>query len=104
MTRIARMKTMSKEEIINRIQSLLEELQGMGVRGISLFGSVSREEKSPHDVDILLEVATNVGLVQFVNIKTRFEEILKMPVDIITRKACKPDFYKLIEKDLEHVA
>ena len=67
---------------------------------MSLFGSVARGESLPDsDVDILVEVDPSIGL-GFVTLAERLEAVLGRKVDLVSRRALKPAFWKQIEPEL----
>jgi predicted nucleotidyltransferase len=70
---------------------------------IGVFGSYVRNEQSPaSDVDILVEFSEPIGL-DFVTLADELETALNEKVDLISRKAIKPNKWKNIEKDLIYV-
>lgn len=76
-----------------------------GVRSLSLFGSVARDEARPDsDVDVLVEFDGpttfdgHMGLVVFL------EDLLGRRVDVVTAKGLKPRLRPLIDQDLVRVA
>jgi predicted nucleotidyltransferase len=58
-----------------------------------VFGSVARgEARSKSDVDLLVEfdpVSKRIGLLAFVRLRHRLEELLERHVDLVTPKALK---------------
>ena len=63
------------------------ELRAMGVVGLSLFGSVARDEAGPDsDVDLAaaLDRSRPIGLLEFAAIRQRVEDMLGVPVDMIS--------------------
>ncbi|MBW1880931.1 MAG: nucleotidyltransferase family protein [Deltaproteobacteria bacterium] len=83
---------MTREEILRTIASHTNELRGMGVRSLSLFGSVARGEEGPDsDVDLLVELERPAGYFKLVSVAQRLEEILGQRVDLVPRKALRPE-------------
>ena len=80
---------MSQQEVIKKLRACEHELREMGVRSLSLFGSVVREEAgSTSDVDLLVEFDRPVGLFRFYGVKERLQEILGVEsVDLVMRRA-----------------
>lgn len=73
------------------------------LKSMALFGSYARneaEEKS--DVDIMVEFLSPVGF-EFVDLAIELENILNQKVDLVSKKAIKPDMLPYIEKDLIYV-
>jgi len=61
--------------------SLLKEkivpvLKKSGVRRAGLFGSTVKKDKTPNDIDILVELDRRISLLGFINLKRKLEEIL----------------------------
>jgi len=74
--------------IANRTAELREEF---GVVSLSVFGSVARGDHSAHsDIDLLVEFERPIGLLRFVGLKLRLEEILERPVDLVEPDALHP--------------
>ena len=72
-----------------------DEIAGLGVRSLSVFGSVARDEAGPDsDVDLLVEFDDSrpVGLFAFVRLKEYLQDLLGRRVDLTTRKALRPEF------------
>jgi len=68
--------------------SLLKEkivpvLKKSGVRRAALFGSTVKKDKTPNDIDILVELDRRISLLGFINLKRKLEEILNQKVDLV---------------------
>jgi predicted nucleotidyltransferase len=73
------------------------------VRRMALFGSYARgDQKAESDVDILVDIDPSVGL-EFVTLAEQIEELLGLPVELVSRRAIKPNKLKYIEQDLVYV-
>jgi len=90
--------------IVDNLKSNKALFREYGVRHAWLFGSASRGEDSVGDVDLLVEFKEAPGLMEYMGLKFRLEELLQSRVDIVSKSACKERFYKHIEPDLVHVA
>ncbi len=83
-------------------RSLLDKY---GVRSISLFGSVARDEATDRsDVDLLVEFSRPPGLLQFVALKRALEEVLGHRVDLATGRSLKPQLRERILKEAVRAA
>jgi predicted nucleotidyltransferase len=76
------------EEIKGKVIPILERY---GVKKAGIYGSVVRgESKTSSDVDILVEIKSNMSLLDFIGIKIELEEVLKMSVDLVEYDTIKP--------------
>lgn len=96
------MKT--REEILRLLTKDKPELESrFKVKKLALFGSYARgEQRGDSDVDILVEVDPSIGL-DFVSLAERIEELLGLPVELISRGAIKPRNWEFIEQELIYV-
>lgn len=96
------MKT--REEILDLLTKGKPELAArFKVRRMALFGSYARgEQNADSDVDVIVEVDPSIGL-DFVSLAQRIEELLGLPVELVSRRAIKPRNWKLIERELIYV-
>jgi len=84
---------MKRDKILGILHDHAEELDRFGVRSIAVFGSAARDEHGPKsDVDILVEFdpARRIGLLAFIRLRQRLEEMIGVRVDLATKKALKP--------------
>ena len=96
------MKT--RDDILSVLKVCKPELEKQfKVQSIAMFGSWARGDQQPEsDVDILVEVDPSIGL-NFVSLAERLQEVLGVPVDLVSRRAVKPRNWKFIESDLIYV-
>lgn len=96
------MKT--REEILNLLAKDKHELEArFKVQRLALFGSYARgEQQAGSDVDILVEIDPSIGL-DFVLLAQRIEELLGLPVELVSRRAIKPRNWEFIERELIYV-
>ena len=72
-------------------KTILPILKRYGVRRASIFGSVVRGEATENsDIDILVEIRSNISLLDFVGLKLELEEVLGRKVDLGEYDAIKP--------------
>lgn len=96
---------MTRQTVISRIRKHRAQLEKLGVRSLSLFGSVARGEEHPNsDVDILVEFRGKATFDRYMDTKFYLEELLGRKVDLVTPKAIKPLMKPYIMQDLVHVA
>ncbi len=96
------MKT--KQQIMELLAANKSELERrFGVKSLALFGSYARGDMTPDsDVDILVDVAPEIGL-EFVTLADRLENLLGLPVDLVSKRALKPRFHQYLKAEIEYV-
>ena len=61
------------------------------VKTIGVFGSYVRgEQKEKSDVDVLVEFEEPVGLFEFMDLEAYITGLLRVKVDLVSKKALKP--------------
>jgi hypothetical protein len=97
---------MKRDEAMRRLEEVLPGArQRFGVRALSVFGSVARDEaKDASDVDILVDFDGPATLLGFMGLKLYLEERLGAHVDLVTRPALKPIIKQRIEAEAIGVA
>ena len=96
---------MDTKHIISTLQEAKPALQkSYGFTSLALFGSYSRDTaiKDKSDIDILVEFSKPIGI-HFIDLADELEQLLKQRVDLVSRKAIKPKYFKVIEPDLIYV-
>lgn len=82
----------NKEEIIQTIKTLHEELGKYNVREIGVFGSVVRgEQKQESDIDVLVDFEDNADLFDLVGLGLFLEEKLGRKVDVVPKRALRKE-------------
>jgi predicted nucleotidyltransferase len=81
-----------RKEIIARLTAIEADILKLGVRRLSLFGSVRRDEATPSsDIDILVEFdPTRKTYDAFLDLTDLLEQTLGGPVDVVTTEALSP--------------
>ncbi|MDQ1571615.1 MAG: uncharacterized protein QOF79_2289 [Actinomycetota bacterium] len=75
----------------NRLR-LVRSLSKLGARNVRLFGSVARGDDGPEsDIDLLVDINSNVGLFALGQMRGEAERILANSVDIVPANSLKPD-------------
>ncbi len=83
---------MSREEVLQKLGAHRDELHAMGVRSLSIFGSVARNEAGPQsDVDLLVDFNHPVGYFHLFDVQKRIESLLKCRVDLVTKGGLHPE-------------
>ena len=94
----------TKDDILNLlVQNKAEIMSRFKVSRLALFGSYARGDQKPDsDVDILVDIDPSVGL-EFVTLAAQIEQLLGLPVELVSLRAIKPNKLKYIERDLIYV-
>ncbi|ACZ39782.1 nucleotidyltransferase family protein [Sphaerobacter thermophilus] len=76
---------MRRDEVLAILTAHQDEIRAFGVRSLSLFGSVARDEAGPEsDIDLLVEFDRPTGLFGLIRLKNFLSELLGRPVDLVT--------------------
>ncbi len=79
---------MSLEQIKQKITPIL---RSAGIRRAGLFGSAARGTMTAQsDVDILVDVRSDMGLLEFISLQNQLADILGSKVDLVEYQALKP--------------
>ena len=91
-----------REEIIERLKALKPELQAhYKVRELGLFGSFVRgEQHEASDIDILVEFEETADLFDLVRLANFLEEQLQRKVDIVSRRALRPELREQVLREV----
>ena len=96
---------MNREEIIKCLKAQGVRWKEFDVRSLAVFGSVARDEARPDsDIDILVEFNGAATFDQYSRLKFFLEDLLKRPIDLVTRKGIRPQLVSAIEREARRVA
>ncbi len=74
-----------------------------GLNNIAIFGSYGRgQQTATSDIDILVDFRQPIG-VEFIDLADELERLLQVKVDLVSKNGVKPDYFKLIEPELNYV-
>ena len=94
----------SKESILSTLGPHTEELRGMGVKRIGLFGSAARGEiHADSDLDFIVELE-NETFDAYMDVKEFLEDLFGRAVDLVVEGSIKPRLRPYIEKDVVYVS
>jgi predicted nucleotidyltransferase len=70
------------------------------IRRLALFGSWARgEARADSDVDVMVDVYPSIGI-GFIELAEELERALGRRVDLVSRRAIRPAYWKRIEPEL----
>ena len=97
---------MTKQEITQRLSERLDEMRRrFAVRRLALFGSAVRDQMSEaSDIDVLVAFNGKATFDVFMDLKFYLEDLLGVPVDLVTDNALRPQVRNAIEGELIDVA
>ena len=68
---------MTRQEVLDKLEANRSQLRHMGVKSLSLFGSLARDEATNRsDVDLLVEFDRPIGLFQFIRVQHYLQKVL----------------------------
>ncbi|RMI06947.1 hypothetical protein EBM89_14535 [Cellulomonas triticagri] len=81
-----------------RRDAIVAAAERSGVTNVRVFGSVARGEDGPDsDVDLLVDVGPEVGLMDLVDLELEIAKILGRPVDVANARALRPAVAATVE-------
>jgi uncharacterized protein len=97
---------MKRDELLSIVAQHLPRLRNEhGIKTLTLFGSVARNEAQPgSDVDLLVEFDRPTGYFGLVRLQLFLESLLGTPVDLGTPMSLRPDMRERIEQEAVRVA
>jgi hypothetical protein len=79
------------DPIVATLRANAEELRQRGIAHASVFGSAARGEDRPDsDIDILVELEPEVGILAFSEIRLHLSDLLGRRVDLVTPGGLQP--------------
>ena len=96
---------MKKNETLQTLRAHKAQLkQAFGVIDLALFGSTSRDTAGPKsDIDILVRFDGPASSSRYFGLQFYLEDLFKMPVDLVTEKALRPELRPFVEKEAIYV-
>ena len=81
-------------------QKIIPVLQSYKITKASIFGSYARQEQTEKsDVDILVKLGDDVGLIQFSRIKLMLEKAIGKKVDLVEYETIRKELRENILRD-----
>lgn len=93
---------MKRQAVLDRLRMHEAELRALGIRRLSLFGSVARDEaRSDSDIDLAAELDRDrgIGIFHYAVMAERLEDLLGTKVDLLTEPARKLRMRAEIDRD-----
>jgi len=91
---------MERDKILTLLKNRKRQLKKFGVRSVSIFGSVARNQaRKNSDVDILVDFERPIGLFEFARLKLYLEEALGRKVDLVTPEALRKELRENILRE-----
>lgn len=82
---------MKRDEVLSLIRAHRGELEQFGVKSLSVFGSVARDEAKPEsDLDVLADFGPEPTFDGFMGLKFFLEDLLGRRVDLATSDMLHP--------------
>lgn len=96
---------MTKAEIITRIRAHEADLRRLGLRSLTMFGSVARGDATQaSDVDFLYEFEEGEATLEhFLDLKASLEALLGCSVDLVSNRYVSPHLQRTIRGQVERV-
>ncbi|MBU1122518.1 MAG: nucleotidyltransferase family protein [Candidatus Omnitrophica bacterium] len=89
-----------KKSIEEIKQKILPILRNYGVKRVALFGSCVRDEmRAESDIDILIDIQSDISLLGFVGLKQKVEKAIGRKVDLVEYDTLKPLLRERILKE-----
>ena len=84
--------SLTRDEVVRRLQTVESEIRRLGVRRLALFGSLLRNEARPDsDVDVLVEFAPSEKTFdRFLALADLLEDTLEHHVEVVTTESLSP--------------
>ncbi len=96
---------MRRDEFLKILREHSAEVAKFGVKSLSVFGSVARDEARPDsDVDVLVEFDPPPTFQRYIDLKFYLEDLLGCRVDLGTPDTLKPRIRARVQAEALHVA
>ncbi len=96
---------MNREEVLRLLRDHQTEMKRLGIRSLSLFGSVARDEaESESDVDLLADLDPPYTFDRYTQAKFYLEDLLGRPVDLVMPETLRPRARIAVQKEAIRVS
>ena len=95
----------NRDDVIDLLRANMKELHRLGIRSISLFGSVARGESViGSDIDLLVDLEPPHTFDRYTQALFFIEDLLGCPIDLVMQETLKPRARSSVEQEAIHVA
>ena len=96
---------MKRDEALRLLRAHKAELvERFGIEDLALFGSTSRDTAGPEsDIDILVAFDGPANSKRYFGVQFYLEDLLGVPVDLVTEKALRPELRAYVEREAVRV-
>jgi predicted nucleotidyltransferase len=96
---------MKRTEAATALREFLRRTPARGVKSLSIFGSVARDDAGVNsDIDVLVDFESAPTFIGFMELKCALEDFLGLPGDLVDRAALRENWRAIIEQEAFHVA
>jgi predicted nucleotidyltransferase len=96
---------LSRDHVVQLLREHRAEMNRFGVRSISLFGSVARDEaREGSDVDVMVDFGPEPTFRGYMGLKFYLEDLFGTKVDVVTPGALLPGIDELVIGEMLLVA
>jgi uncharacterized protein len=98
---VRRLPATPRGELVRRNRQRMRRAAARhGVSNLRLFGSTARGDDRPDsDIDLLVHLDRQIGLIGLARIRHELEDILGVPVDVVPDDGLKPGVRAAVERD-----
>ncbi len=93
---------MDRETVLTQLRAAKPDLTArFGVTDLKLFGSAAQGSATPaSDIDVLVSFDGPATSARYFGVQFALEDLLGRPVDLVTRKALRPELRSHVEREL----
>jgi predicted nucleotidyltransferase len=95
---------MQRDEVVKILRQHWATLNSLGIRSLSIFGSVARDEARSSDIDVLVEFEPPITFDRYMDVKIYLEDHLGTRVDLVSWRSLKPQIQTIVEQEAIRVA
>ncbi|MDB9312089.1 nucleotidyltransferase family protein [Spirulina sp. CS-785/01] len=93
-----------QKTVLSTLKNHSEDLQNLGVKSLSLFGSTARNEATPDsDLDFLVEFNAELTFKRYMKLKFFLEDLFNKNVDLVIKTDLKPQIRESVIKESIYV-